>query len=162
LYGGATLASELRAATADHLEHIDDAGIESLKKAGVIGVLLPGAGFNLGLTRYAPARKLIEAGVPVALATDFNPGSPPTPSMQMIHSIACTQMGVTPAGGITASTIKAAYNLGVGGQIGSLVGGKQADIVIFECPDYRQIPYFFGLNHVRAVVKRGQILPGIG
>src|SRR5262249_5884847 len=134
---------------------------ESLKKAGVIGVLLPGAGFNLGLTRYAPARKLIEAGVPVALATDFNPGSSPTPSMQMIHSIACTQMGMTPAECITASTINAAFSLGLGEQIGSLETGKQADIVIFDSPDYRQIPYFFGVNHVLAVIKRGQVLPGI-
>jgi len=158
LCGGARLASELGAATADHLENIDDAGIESLKRAGVIGVLLPGAGFNLGLTRYAPARKLIEAGVPVALATDFNPGSSPTPSMQMIHSIACTQMGMTPAECIAASTINAAFSLGLGEQIGSREAGKQAVIIIFGCPDYRHIPYFFGVNHVRAAVKRGEIL----
>jgi imidazolonepropionase len=158
LCGGSKLAAELGAATADHLEYIDDAGVQCLRTAGVIAVLLPGAAFNLGLTRYAPARKLIEAGVPASLATDFNPGSSPTPSMQMIHSIACTQMRMTPAECITASTINAAYSLGLGGQIGSLEEGKQADIVIFDCPNYRQIPYLFGINHVRTVLKRGEIL----
>lgn len=161
LCGGARLASELGAVTADHLEYIDDDGIECLRASRVIAVLLPGAVFNLGLRRYAPARKLIESGVAVVLATDFNPGSSPTPSMQMIHSIACTQMGMTPAECITASTINAAFSLGLGEQIGSLETGKQADIVIFDSPDYRQIPYFFGVNHVLAVIKRGQVLPGI-
>jgi imidazolonepropionase len=160
LCGGSRLASELEAATADHLEHIDDVGIECLRASGVIAVLLPGAVFNLGLTGYAPARKLIEAGVAIALATDFNPGSSPTPSMQMIHSIACTQMRITPAECITASTINAAYSLGLGGKIGSLEPGKQADIVVFDCADYRQIPYFFGVNHVRTVLKGGEILAG--
>ena len=160
LCGGSRLASELGAATADHLEYIDEAGIECLRAASVIAVLLPGAVFNLGLHRYAPARKLIEASVAVVLATDFNPGSSPTPSMQMIHSIACTQMGMTPAECIVASTINAAYSLRLGEQIGSLEPGKQADIVILDCPDYRQIPYFFGVNHVRAVVKRGEVVAG--
>ena len=161
LCGGAKLAAELGAATVDHLEHIDDTGIELLSAAGVIGVLLPGAVFNLGLNLYAPARKLIDAGIPVVLATDFNPGSSPTPSMQMIHSIACTQMKMTPAECITASTINAAYSIGLGAQIGSLEPGKAADIVIFDCADYRQIPYFFGVNHVRTVLKRGEIVAGL-
>jgi len=161
LCGGARLGAELGAATVDHLENIDDDGIACLGVSGVIGVLLPGAVFNLGLTRYAPARKLIDAGVPVVLATDFNPGSSPTYSMQMIHSIACTQMRMTPAECIIASTINAAYSLGLGGQIGSLEQGKQADVVIFDCADYRQIPYFFGVNHVRTVLKRGEIVAGL-
>lgn len=160
LSGSAKLGAELGAASVDHLENIDDSGIESLSAAGVIGVLLPGAVFNLGLNRYAPARKLIEAGVPIVLATDFNPGSSPTPSMQMIHSIACTQMKMTPAECITASTLNAAYSLGLGGQIGSLEKGKHGDVVIFDCGDYRQIPYFFGVNHVRTVLKRGEIVAG--
>jgi imidazolonepropionase len=160
LCGGARLGAELGAATVDHLENIDTDGIALLSVSGVIGVLLPGAVFNLGSTRFAPARKLIDAGVPVVLATDFNPGSSPTPSMQMIHSIACTQMRMTPAECITASTINAAYSLSLGGQIGSLEVGKQGDVVIFDCADYRQIPYFFGVNHVRAVVKRGEIVAG--
>jgi imidazolonepropionase len=157
LSGGARLAAELGAATADHLEWIDSQGIIGLAREGVIAVLLPGAVFNLGLTRYAPARTMIEAGLPVVVATDFNPGSSPTPSMQMILSIACTQMRMTPAEAITAATINAAYSLGCGGRLGSLEAGKQADLVVFDCGDYRQIPYFFGVNHAMVVIKSGRI-----
>jgi imidazolonepropionase len=101
---------------------------------------------------------MIEAGLGVVLATDFNPGSSPTPSMQIILSIACTQMKMTPSEAITASTINAAYSLDLGSQIGSLEAGKQADVVIFNCDDYRKIPYFFGINHVSAVIKAGQVI----
>jgi imidazolonepropionase len=118
LSGGAALAAELGAASADHLEWIDAEGIIALKQSGVIAVLLPGAVFNLGLSRYAPARAMIEAGVAVAIASDFNPGSSPTPSMQMILSIACTQMRMTPSEAVTAATINAAYSLGCGGRLG--------------------------------------------
>jgi imidazolonepropionase len=156
--GGASLAAELGAATADHLEWVNDEGINALREAGVIAVLLPGAVFNLGLIRYAPARKMIEAHLAVALATDFNPGSSPTPSLQMILSIACTQMRMTPAEAITAATINAAYSVNRGDLIGSLEVGKQADVVIFDCRDYRQIPYLFGINHARVVVKRGRVV----
>jgi imidazolonepropionase len=158
LSGGASLAAELGAATADHLEWIDTGGIIALRQAGVIAVLLPGAVFNLGLTRYAPVREMIEAHLPVALATDFNPGSSPTPSMQMILSIACTQMRMTPAEAITGATINAAYSLNRGDLIGSLEVGKQADVVVFDCRDYRQIPYLFGINHARVVVKAGRVV----
>jgi imidazolonepropionase len=158
LSGGARLAAELRAETADHLEWIDADGIRALAEAGTIGVLLPGAVFNLGLTRYAPARAMIEAGVAVALATDFNPGSSPTPSMQMILSVACTQMRMTPAEAITAATINPAYSLGLGSEVGSLEAGKQADVVIFDCEDYRQIPYFYGINHAAVVIKTGRVV----
>ncbi|HEX5736066.1 MAG TPA: imidazolonepropionase [Blastocatellia bacterium] len=158
LGGGGRLAAELKAATADHLEWIDDEGIEMLRAARVAAVLLPGAVFNLGLTRYAPARRLIEAGVAVVLATDFNPGSSPTPSMQMILSIACTQMRMTPAEALTAATVNAAYSLNRGARIGTIESGKQADIVVFDCPDYRQIPYFFGINHASTVIKRGRVV----
>lgn len=156
--GGAELAAELGAATADHLEWIDDDGIDLLREAGVIGVLLPGAVFNLGLSRYAPARAMIDAGLAIALATDFNPGSSPTPSMQMILSIACTQMRMTPAESICAATINAAYSLGCGDRVGSLEVGKQADVVVFDCTDYRQIPYLFGVNHAMLVIKSGEIV----
>ena len=156
--GGAELAAELGAATADHLEWIDDDGIDLLREAGVIGVLLPGAVFNLGLSRYAPARAMIDAGLAIALATDFNPGSSPTPSMQMILSIACTQMRMTPAESICAATINAAYSLGCGNRVGSLEVGKQADVVVFDCTDYRQIPYLFGVNHAMLVIKSGEIV----
>jgi len=158
LSGGAHLAAELGAASADHLEWIDESGIDDLRQAGVIAILLPGAVFNLGLSRYAPARSMIDSKVPVALATDFNPGSSPTPSMQAILSIACAQMRMTPAEAIIAATINAAYSLGIGKRAGSLEIGKQADIAIFDRPDYRQIPYFFGVNHVTAVIKAGELL----
>jgi imidazolonepropionase len=158
LGGGGRLAAELKAATADHLEWIDDEGIETLRDARVAAVLLPGAVFNLGLTGYAPARRMIEANVAVVLATDFNPGSSPTPSMQMILSIACTQMRMTPAEAITAATVNAAYSLNRGARVGSLESGKQADIVVFDCPDYRQIPYYFGVNHASTVIKRGRVV----
>lgn len=158
LSGGGHLAAELKAATADHLEWIDDDGIESLKRAGVIAVLLPGAVFNLGLARYAPARKMIESGLALAIATDFNPGSSPTPSMQMILSIACTQMRMTPAEALTAATINAAYSLDLGARLGSIETGKQADLVVFDCPDFRQMPYFFGINHAMVVIKSGSVV----
>ncbi|MBI3649451.1 MAG: imidazolonepropionase [Acidobacteria bacterium] len=158
LGGGSQLAAELQATTADHIEWIDEAGIAALQRAKVIAVLLPGAVFNLGLTKYAPARRLIEAGVGVALATDFNPGSSPTPSMQMALSIACTQMQMTPAEALTAATINAAYSLNRGARLGSLESGKQADVVIFDCADYRQIPYFFGINHALTVIKKGRVV----
>jgi len=158
LSGGAQLAAELSAETADHLEWVDERGIRALAKAGTIAVLLPGAVFNLGLTRYPPARAMIEAGLAVALATDFNPGSSPTPSMQIILSIACTQMRMTPAEAITSATINPAYSLGLGSEVGSLEPGKQADVVIFNCEDYRQIPYFYGINHAAVVIKKGRTI----
>jgi imidazolonepropionase len=158
LSGGAHLAAELDASSADHLEWIDSEGIEALAQAGVVAVLLPGAVFNLGLTRYAPAREMINGDVAIALATDFNPGSSPTPSMQMILSIACAQMRITPAEAITAATINAAHSLDCGARVGSLEVGKQADIVMFDCPDYRQVPYLFGINHALVVIKAGTVV----
>lgn len=158
LSGGALLAAELQAATADHLEWTDEEGIEAMRRAEVMGILLPGAVFNLGLTRYPPARRMIEAGLGIALATDFNPGSSPTPSMQMVLSIACAQMRMTPAEAVTAATINAAYSLNLGSSIGSIEAGKQADVVVYDCADYRQIPYFFGVNHARTVIKSGRVV----
>jgi imidazolonepropionase len=158
LCGGARLAAELGAATADHLEQIDEEGIEALRAANVMAVLLPGSVFHLGLKKYPPARLMIDAGLAIVLATDFNPGSSPTPSLPMVMSLACTQMRMTPAESLTAATINAAYSLGCGDRLGSLEAGKQADCVIFACQDYRQIPYFFGANLVRTVVKRGNVI----
>jgi imidazolonepropionase len=158
LSGGASLAAELGATSADHLEWVDQAGIDALQEAGVIAILLPGAVFNLGLNRYAPARAMIEAGLPIALATDFNPGSSPTPSMQMILSIACTQMRMTPAEAVTSATINPACSLGIQARLGSLETGKQADIVVHDCSDYRQIPYLFGVNHAVVVIKSGDVV----
>lgn len=160
LNGGAQLAAELNAASADHLEQIDDAGVEALQRMSprCTAVLLPASVFNLGKKVYPPARRLIEAGVPVALATDFNPGSSPTPSMQLVISLACTQMRMTPAEAINAATINAACSLKRAASLGSLTVGAQADAVIYDCATYRQIPYFAGVNHVRAVIKRGQLI----
>ena len=156
--GGARLAAELGALSADHLEWIDDEDIEALRKAGTVATLVPGSTFNLGLTRYPPARKLIDAGVPVVLATDFNPGSCFTVNMQIILSIACSQMKMTPAEAITAATINAAHSLGLSDRLGSLEEGKQADIVLMNVSDYREIPYFFGVNHCAMTIKKGNIV----
>jgi imidazolonepropionase len=147
LSGGAQLAAELQTVTADHLEHTDSNGIAALQSAGVQPVLLPGSVYALGSNRYPAAREMIESGLAVVLATDFNPGSSPTPSMTMIHSIASTHMRMTPAESITASTINAAYSLNRGDQIGSLEAGKLADFVIHDANDYRELAYFFGVEH---------------
>src|SRR6476619_3380358 len=133
LGGGAKLAAELNATTADHLEHTDTVGIAALKSAGVQPVLLPGSVYALGSTRYPAAREMIDAGLAVVLATDFNPGSSPTPSMTMILSLASTQIKMTPAESITAATINAAYSLNRGQKLGSLEAGKVADFVIHDC-----------------------------
>jgi imidazolonepropionase len=155
LSGGAKLAAELRTTTADHLEHTDAEGIAALQSANVQPVLLPGSVYALGSTRYPAAREMIDAGLAVILATDFNPGSSPTPSMSMILSLAVTHMKMTPAEAITASTINAAYSLNRGGEIGSLEEGKIADAVIFDCDDYRELSYFFGIEHASQVFGAG-------
>jgi imidazolonepropionase len=154
--GAAQLAAELGAATADHLEHTDASGIAALHAAAVQPVLLPGSVYALGLTRYPNARGMIQAGLAVVLATDFNPGSSPTPSIPMILSLACTQMKMTPAEAITAATINAAWSVGRGQQIGSLEPGKLADFVIHDCADFREIAYFFGIEPAHAVYIDGR------
>lgn len=158
LSGGAKLAAELGAVTADHLEHTDSEGISALKAAGVQPVLLPGAVYALGATRYPAAREMIDAGLAVVLATDFNPGSSPTPSMLMILSLASTQMKMAPAESITAATINAAHSLGLGDKIGSLEPGKLADFVIHDCEDYRDLAYFFGIEHPWQVYAAGRLV----
>jgi len=160
LSGGAQLAAELGTVTADHLEHTDAAGIAALKKANVQPVLLPGSVYALGSTRYPAAREMIDAGLAVVLATDFNPGSSPTPSIPMILSLASTHMKMTPAEAITAVTINAAYTLNRGAQLGSLEPGKIADFVIHDCFDYRDIAYFFGIQHARNVYVGGKLNRG--
>jgi imidazolonepropionase len=156
LSGGAKLAAELGAATADHLEHTDRAGIAALKSANVQPVLLPGSVYALGSSRYPAAREMIEAGLAVVLATDFNPGSSPTPSMPMILSLASTHMKMSPAEALTAATINAAYSLGRGDERGSLETGKRADFVIHNAADYREVAYFFGVEHARKVYCEGR------
>jgi imidazolonepropionase len=155
LGGGAGLAAALKAVTADHLEHTDAAGIAALKSANVQPVMLPGSVYALGSTRYPAAREMIDAGLAVVLASDFNPGSSPTPSIPMILSLASTHLKMTPAEGVTATTINAAYSLGRGDKIGSLEEGKQADFVLHNCADYREIAYFFGVEHAAATYVAG-------
>jgi imidazolonepropionase len=156
--GGTQLAIKVGAASCDHLEKINRADIRALAKFKTVATLLPGCDFHLGLKQYAPARDLIDAGAIVALATDYNPGTSPTVSMPMILSLACTQLRMTPAEAITAATINSAYSLGREPQIGSLEVGKLADISIFDVDDYREIPYYFGVNSCHTTIKRGQIV----
>jgi imidazolonepropionase len=155
--GAAQLAAEVRAATADHLEQIDTAGIRALAAANVQPVLLPASVYMLGSKRYAPAREMIDHGLALVLATDFNPGSSPTPSIPFVLSLASTQMRLTPAEALTAVTINAAYSLGRGDHIGSLEPGKQADFAIHDCSDYREIAYFAGVEPAAAVYVGGEL-----
>jgi imidazolonepropionase len=153
--GGAKLMAEMGATTADHLEQTDEEGIAALKKANVQPVLLPGSVYALGSSRYPRAREMIEAGLAIVLATDFNPGSSPTPSMPMVLSLACTQMKMSAAEAITASTLNAAYSLNRGDKIGSFELGKLANFVIFDCEDYRELAYWFGMPQTHSVYVRG-------
>jgi imidazolonepropionase len=156
--GAARLAILMRAASCDHLEQVNKGDIQALGKSETVATLLPGCDFHLGLKQYAPARALIEAGTIVALATDYNPGTSPTLSMPMILSLACTQLRMTPAEAIAAATINGAYALRREKTIGSLEVGKQADIAVFEVAEYREIPYYFGVNHCWMTVKRGRVI----
>ncbi len=139
---GAGLAAELGAATADHLEMADEATLRALCAAGVQPVLLPGSVFALGRTQYPAARKMVEMGLGIVLATDFNPGSSPVASMPFVMSLGCVEMGLLPAEALTAATVNAAWSLRLGEQVGSLEVGKRADFVIHEFEDYREIAYF--------------------
>jgi imidazolonepropionase len=156
--GGALLAARLRAASADHLEHLTEDGIRALASAGTTAVLLPGAAFFLRETRDAPARRLIEAGVPVAIATDFNPGTCPTEAMTAVLPIAALRYGLDPAEAIAAATLNAAHALGIGSRVGSLEVGKAADAQILDIPDHRHLVYHFGVNHCRTVIKAGRVV----
>jgi imidazolonepropionase len=156
--GAARLAVKLEAASCDHLEKITSADIRMLAKSKTVATLLPGCDFHLGLKQYAPARALIDAGAIVALATDYNPGTSPTLSMPMILSLACTQLRMTPAEAIAAATINAAFSLRREQRIGSLEAGKQADIAVFEVDDYREIPYYFGVNKCWMTLKKGKVV----
>lgn len=153
--GGAALAAELGSATADHLEKTEAAGISALKKAKVQPVLLPGSVYALGLDDYPCAREMIDAGLAVVLATDFNPGSSPITSMPMVFSLACTQMKMSPAEALVAATINAAASLGRADSIGSLQPGKLANFSIFDCSDHRELAYWVGMPLAKAVHVRG-------
>jgi len=152
------LGVELGAASCDHLEQINSSDITALAGSQTAATLLPGCDFHLGLKNYAPARKLIDAGAIVALATDYNPGTSPTVSMPMILSLACTQLRMTPAEAIAAATINGAYALRREKIVGSIEVDKQADLAVFEVEDYREIPYYFGENRCWMTLKRGEII----
>jgi imidazolonepropionase len=155
--GAAEMAAAVGAVTADHLEQMDDAGIEALARAHVQPVLLPASVYCLGLDRYGPARKMIDAGLGLVLATDFNPGSSPAPSMPFVLSLASTHMRLTPAEAIVAATVNAACSLGRGAELGTLETGKQADFVIHDCSDYREIAYFTGIEPADSVFIGGEL-----
>jgi imidazolonepropionase len=154
--GGSRLAADLRVTTADHLEHSSEDDFRALQEANVQPVLLPASVYALGSKSYPNARKMIEMGLALVLATDFNPGSSPTTSMSLVLSLACTQMRTTPAEAITASTINPAYSLGLGENVGSLEKGKSADFVIHDCEDYRELAYFFGRESADSVYFAGR------
>ncbi|HEX4544950.1 MAG TPA: imidazolonepropionase [Candidatus Acidoferrum sp.] len=156
--GATQLAILLRAAACDHLEQVNKSDIRALGKSETVATLLPGCDFHLGLKKYAPARALLDAGAIVSLATDYNPGTSPTLSMPMILSLAGTQLRMTPAEAITAATINGAYAVRREKRIGSLEVGKQADVAVFEVAEYREIPYYFGVNHCWMTVKRGRVI----
>ncbi len=156
-FGASKLAAEMGAISADHLEQIDTAGIDALKHAGTIATVLPGVSFFLHYG-YPPARTIIDAGVPLAIASNFNPGSCMSYSMPLMMTIACTQMSLTPEEAITAATLNGAAALGMSKLIGSIEVGKQADIVLYDIPSYRYLLYHFGTSHVAKVIKRGTYL----
>jgi imidazolonepropionase len=156
--GASRLAVEFEAASADHLDKLSSADIRALARSQVVATLLPGVNFHLGLKTYPPARKLIESGAIVALATDFNPGTSPTLNMQFILSVACSALRMTPAEAISATTINAAYALRRADRLGSLEPHKQADLIVMDVSDYREIPYYFAVNHCRMTVKAGTVV----
>jgi len=155
--GGAGLAAKIGAVSADHLLMSSDKGLKEMAKKGVIGVLLPGTPFSLMMQQYASARKMIEFGVPVALATDLNPNCW-IENMQFMIQLACLNMKMTPAEAVTASTFNAACAIGLQDNIGSLEKGKQADVIILDCPNHMFLPYHYGINLVETVIKKGIII----
>jgi len=156
--GGAELAAELGAVSADHLIRISDEGIAALAASGVVATLLPGTSYFLGMKAFAPGRRMIDAGVAVALATDCNPGSSMTENMQFVITTACLAYGMTPAEAITAATRNAACAVGLGDEVGSLAPGLRSDLLVLDVPRYRLLAYHHGINHVATVVHHGEVV----
>ncbi|PYI53789.1 imidazolonepropionase [Paenibacillus flagellatus] len=156
--GGAQLAGKLGCVSAEHLIAASDEGLEAMRGAGVIAVCLPATSFNLRLTKHARARAMIDRGMAVALSTDYNPGSSPTESIQLVMTLGCLNLGLTPEETMTAVTVNAACAIGKGDVAGTLEPGKLADLVLFDAPNVAYLPYHFGVNHVHAVVKRGKLV----
>lgn len=156
--GGAELAAEIGAFSADHLEYVSREGIKKMAEKGVTAVLLPGASFFLSMKRYPPAREMIEEGVAVSLATDLNPGSSMTESLPLIMTMGCTMFKMSPKEVIQGTTIHAARSMGRQREIGSLEAGKQADLLLLDIPNYRYLPYHFGVDHAELVIKKGKVV----
>lgn len=146
---------ELHPDSLDHMDYVSDADLPALAKSPTVATLLPAVNYFLGLDRFPPARKLIDAGVAVALATDYNPGSSPTPSMPFVLSVACTHMKMSPAEAVTAATINGAAALNLQHRKGSLEPGKDADVAVFDVDDYRELAYWFGVNRCERLYLRG-------
>jgi len=152
------LAAELGSTSADHLDYISARGIELMAEMGVAAVLLPGSNLFLRLGRYPPAKRMIEAGVPVALATDFNPGTAMNESMPITIALACLEMGLFPEEAVNAATINSAYAIDLHESVGSIEVGKKADLIICSIPNYLHLIYHWGINHVHTVVKNGKVV----
>jgi imidazolonepropionase len=155
--GASELITESDATSVDHLEQISDSAIVALKQSGAIATVLPGTSFFLH-NDYPHARKIIDAGIPLAIASNFNPNSCMSYSMPLMMTIACTQMSLTPEEVITAATLNGAAALGLSAKLGSIEIGKQADIVLFDVPNYRYLVYHFGTNFAAKIIKRGTYL----
>jgi imidazolonepropionase len=155
--GGAELAVELGATSADHLMAVSGAGIAALAKSSTVAVLLPGTSFFLGMKRFAPARRMIDAGCAVALATDCNPGSSYTENPQEVLTIACVGLGLRPIEALAMFTRNAAYALGLGSEVGRLAEGFRADLLVLDVPNHRHVAYHHGVNHVATVVHHGTV-----
>jgi len=147
-------------ASFDHMDHVNDDDIQKLATRDTVATLVPGANYFLGLKEYPKARRLIDAGVPLALATDYNPGTSPTISMPMAMSLACTHMKMSPAEAVTAATINGAWSLQVADRKGSIAAGKDADLAVFDVKDYREIAYWFGSNRCVMTVLNGVVTSG--
>ncbi len=156
--GGDMLAGELGTVSADHLDVISDEGIQKMKEAGVIATILPGVPYHLMTGKYAPARRMIDAELPVALATDFNPGSCPSYNMQAMMSLACRNQKISISEALSMATINAAHSLEIADNTGSIEIGKRADILILDCKDYRTMLYQFGINHIHETIINGEIM----
>jgi len=156
--GGVSLAVELGAVSADHLDVMTPHEMGDLAGSGTVGVLLPAVNFNLGSLEFADGRALIDAGAAVALSTDINPGSAPCPSMPLVMALATRYQKLLPAEALNAATINAAHAAGMGHRVGSIEAGKQADLLIVDAPDYRHLAYHFGGNLIETVIKNGRPL----
>ena len=146
-------------ASFDHMDHVNDADVAAMAKHDTVATLVPGANYFLGLKTYPDARRLIDSGVPVALATDYNPGTSPTISMPMAMSLACTHLKMSPAEAVVAATINGAWALRLADRKGSIESGKDADLAVFDVSDYREIPYWFGANHCAMTFLNGVVQP---